>query len=67
MEGYNPFNPDPNELFGFTKPSGTIATQPDWRVILIGGILVVVWVYWYQNSRINDLKRVVDQKKGEDI
>ncbi len=67
MADYIPFNPNPNNAFGFTDPSGiTPKSQPDWRWVLVGGVLVFVFVYWYQRSQINDLKselfRVKDGK-----
>ncbi len=65
MADYIPFNPNANDAFGFTDPSGITRSQPDWRWILVGGVLVVVFVYWYQNSRINELKRVVIRVKSD--
>ncbi len=68
MEGYKPFKPDPNEIFGFSKPSVVtqpLTSHPDWRWILVGGILVLVFVYYYQNSRINELKKMVIRVKSE--
>jgi len=66
MADYTPFNPNANDAFGFTDPSGATPTsQPNWRWILVGGVLVVVFVYCYQNSRINELKRVVIRVKSD--
>jgi len=57
MADYIPFKPNANDAFGFTDPSGiTPKSQPDWRWVLVGGVLVIVFVYWHQQSRINDLK-----------
>ncbi len=65
MADYIPFKPNTNDAFGFTDPSGIPAKwQPDWRWVLVGGVLVVVFVYWYQNRRINDLKKMVIQVKS---
>ncbi len=60
MEGYQPFKPNPNEIFGFSKPSEItqpLTSQPDWRWIIVGGVLVLAFVYYHQNNRINDLKK----------
>ena len=66
MADYIPFKPNANDAFGFTDPSGiTPKSQPDWRWVLVGGVLVVVLVYWYQQSRINDLKRELFRVKDE--
>lgn len=66
MAGYIPFNPNANDAFGFTDPSGaTPSSQPNWRWILVGGVLVVVFVYWYQNRRINELKSMVISVKDK--
>lgn len=66
MADYIPFNPNANDAFGFTDPSGIPPKwQPDWRWVLVGGVLVVVFVYWYQNRRINDLKSMVSRIKNE--
>ena len=57
MADYIPFKPNANDAFGFTDPSGiTPKSQPDWRWVLVGGVLVVVFVYWYQKREISDLK-----------
>ena len=46
MADYIPFKPNANDAFGFTDPSGiTPKSQPDWRWVLVGGVLVVVFVY----------------------
>lgn len=66
MEGYKPFKPNPNEIFGFSKPAEItqhLTSQPDWRWILAGGILVLVFVYCYQNGQINELKKMVIRAK----
>jgi len=68
MADYIPFNPNANDAFGFTDPSGaTPSSPPDWRWILVGGVLVVVFVYWYQNNRVRELEKklfIVKEKKG---
>lgn len=70
MEGYQPFKPNPNEIFGFTKPIETFGApqsmlpKPEWQWILVGGILVLIFVYLYQSSQINELKSVVFRVKG---
>ena len=69
MENYSPIKLNPNEVFGFTKPiesvvvGPTTTMQPDWRLIVLGGILVVGLFYLYQNSQINEMKKVVFQVK----
>lgn len=75
MESYKPLALNPNEVFGFTKPiespvvAPTPNLQPDWRLILVGGILVVVFVWLYQGSQIEEMRRVVFRGRGmeEDI
>ncbi len=57
MADYVPFNPNANDAFGFTDPSGKPNSRPDWRWVLVGGGLVVVFVYLYQRNEVNDLKR----------
>ena len=58
MADYIPFKPNANDAFGFTDPSGiTPKSQPDWRWVLVGGVLVVGFVYWYQREQINDLRK----------
>jgi len=63
MEGYQPFKPNPNEIFGFTKPvesvvvAPTSTMQPNWGVICIGGLMLVVVIYVYQNRQINQRKK----------
>lgn len=60
MADYIPFKPNANDAFGFTDPSGIPPkSQPDWRWVLVGGVLVVVFVYLYQNRKIIELKSLV--------
>ncbi len=65
MADYVPFNPNANDAFGFTDPSGKPNSRPDWRWVLVGGVLVVVFVYWYQNKRITELKSMVISVKSK--
>ena len=66
MTGYTPINPNANDAFGFTDPSGSPqTTQPDWRWILVGGVLVVVFVYLYQRRKVNELKSVIFQVNSD--
>lgn len=57
MADYIPFKPNANDAFGFTDPSGKPNSQPDWRWVLVGGVLVVVFVYWYKNNKIRELEK----------
>ena len=66
MADYIPFKPNANDAFGFTDPSGiTPKSQPDWRWVLVGGVLVFVFVYWHQRSWIKDLKKELFRVKNE--
>lgn len=57
MADYIPFKPNANDAFGFTDPSGIAPkSQPDWRWVLVGGVLVVVFVYWFQNNKVRELE-----------
>lgn len=63
MENYSPIKLNPNEVFGFTKPVEKVvitqssAAQPNWPLIVGGGILLVVLIYLYQNHKINEMNR----------
>jgi len=66
MADYIPFKPNANDAFGFTDPSGTTPkSQPDWRWVLVGGVLVVVFVYWYQNNRVKELEKELFRMKDK--
>ena len=70
MENYSPIKLNPNEVFGFTKPiesvvvGPTTTMQPDWGLIFVGGLLIVLFIYYYQSWQISELKREVFQRKG---
>ena len=63
MENFKPIVSNPNEVFGFTKPlenvvvGPTTTMQPDWGLIFVGGLMLVVVIYVYQSSQINQRKR----------